>query len=123
MFACGSVVASLASAHSPQAVEHAPTVEQCQADAILWSTQAQDFYEADKDHNAQNSTVANLTAKELFARGMEMRDCLTTDSTRSKNYTATATTYIELFSERVNSFMRRHNLMDQFFAEDAAGER
>ena len=36
MFVCGAVVASLASAHPRQAVEHAPTVEQCRADRAYW---------------------------------------------------------------------------------------
>src|SRR6202041_742832 len=36
MFACGALVASLASARPRQAVEHAPTVEQCRADRAYW---------------------------------------------------------------------------------------
>ena len=36
LFACGAMAVSLASARPRQAVEHAPTVEQCRADRAYW---------------------------------------------------------------------------------------
>jgi len=106
-----------------QDVQHAPAVAQCQADAVLWQSQSRDYFRAYKNHDAKNTTIANLTAKELLARSIEMADCLTVDSDHYNDYSTVQSTYVELFGDRVNNFMKRHDLMEQFFKEDAAGLR
>jgi len=107
-----------------QEVQHAPTAAQCQADAALWNSQKTDFFITYKNtQDVRNTIIEKLTAKELFARSNEMFDCASVDSGRAKDYFATQDTYIELFLRRMNSFIQRHDLMDQFYQEDEAGAR
>ena len=122
-FATAILFAAIAATAHAQEVQHAPTVAQCQADAALWQSQSGDFFRAHKSHDAKNTAVASLTAKELLARSIEMADCLTVDSGHDEDYSMVQSTYFELFGDRMNNFMKRHNLMEQFFKEDEAGRR
>jgi hypothetical protein len=105
-------------------VEHAPTAAQCKADATLWSSQKSDFFLLyGRTRNVQNTVIERLTAKELLARSNEMADCATVDSDDARNYYELQSAYVELFLRRMNQFIERHNLMDQFYQEDEAGAR
>jgi predicted nucleic-acid-binding Zn-ribbon protein len=106
-----------------QEIQHAPTAAQCQADQRLWQSQAGEYFQAAKSHDVKNTVVVNLTAIELLARSMEMSDCYKVDSENFKMYSLTQCTYAQFFSERATTFMKRHDLMKQFFDEDAAGAR
>lgn len=51
------------------AQEHAPTVEQCRADAAVWS--------------AKNADISTPSDKELWARVREMNQCVEVDPVES----------------------------------------
>lgn len=106
-----------------QEIQHAPTVAQCQADQRLWQSQASEYFHTAKIPDVKNTVVLNLTAIELLARSMEMSDCYKVDSENVKMYSLTQCTYAQLFSERATNYLKRHDLMKQFFDEDAAGTR
>jgi hypothetical protein len=98
------------------AQEHAPTAEQCDADQRLWVSQLPD--------------VGNLAYKEVEAREAEMTSCgLTMNSNteqgflKAKSYESVSSRYRAEMGARLSSFLHRHNLVDQFFAEDTAGKR
>jgi hypothetical protein len=106
-----------------QDVRHAPTVAQCQADATLWKSQADEFFLAYGTRDTRNMFVMKLTAKELHARSGEMGDCAKVDVDRSSDYFSVASSYFELFAGRMNNFLTRHDLMGQFYQEDEGGAR
>jgi hypothetical protein len=97
------------------AQQHAPSREQCNADANLW----------DVTHE-QLSLVAS---SELFARSKEMSDCalayfVSNNERRLSRYDQLADVYtIELWGRMMSFFGRHPNLKQQFFNEDAAGLR
>jgi len=98
------------------AQEHAPALEQCDADLRLWSAQASD--------------VDKLPYKEVEAREREMFKCAqSVDSgtqqgfIKAKSYDSASSLYRGEMGGRLSSFLARHNLVDQFLAEDAQGKR
>ena len=114
MFACGALVASLASAHAPQAVEHAPTVEQCQADRAYWDSKLE------QDDRKGTSDVP-LTA--LFEWESEMDKCRVVDHPNRWQYYNVGAEALAEVSLRQRRFLVRRNLWQQFLDEDAAGKR
>lgn len=111
---------------SPFAQEHAPTVEQCRADAKLWHQPMH----ADSTHQV----VKKMAYPELAARAGEMYDCIQVDDARdikSVNasdeiiiaYYSLETIYAEQLASRYRGFIIRYNLNDQFLAEDDEGKR
>jgi hypothetical protein len=114
MFVCGAVVASLAFAHPRQAVEHAPTVEQCRADRAYWMS---------KIEQPDGRGTADVSYDTLTEWHKEMRKCEVVDPENSdKYYNAMGESYAEQLSRMID-FLNRHNLWQQFDAEDAAGKR
>jgi hypothetical protein len=112
-------------------VEYAPTPEQCRADVNSWEVPN---FNASYLNEEQFSIFAtrvmhdqSLTAKELDAREAELDQCLKTD----KSFlTADPTRYIQARkaysiaeSARMADYMKRHNLMTQFYDEDEQGKR
>jgi hypothetical protein len=98
------------------AQEHAPTLDQCNADERLWASQL--------------SNVDSLPYKEVEARENEMTNCATTMDTSTETGYRNASSYKSLGSNyrgqmgrRLQTFLIRHNLIDQFLAEDAEGKR
>jgi hypothetical protein len=96
------------------AQEHAPTVEQCRADAAVW---------ADADFTIP-------TMKELLSRSKEMSDCLKVDPLKESHEAGMK--YIEFsqrfsveYQNRTVHFLDRHDpaWYQKFLAEDAAGQR
>lgn len=106
-----------------QEVQHTPTVAECKSDVKLWELQAHEYFVANKSHDTKNTIVSSLSALELLARSLLMADCSSVDSDDYQMYLLAQTNYAGFFNARINNFMKRHNLMDQFFAEDAAGQR
>jgi hypothetical protein len=93
-----------------QTVEHAPTVEQCRADQALWYSQL--------------SHPKNILFKTLEGYRTEMGACSVVDSNDYfvKYFEVLALIDAEL-RDRLEHFMTRHNLVNQFAEEDAAGQR
>lgn len=94
-----------------QEVKHAPTVEQCRADQRLWLSKLEE------------PALANVGYYELNGWVMEMSDCETVDPDFSLRYLNTQSETQSEKLDRVADFLRRHNLWDQFIAEDAQGKR
>jgi hypothetical protein len=96
-------------------VEHAPTVAQCQADQRLW------LAKIEADANRDKTGLPNIYA--MRAWGLEMTQCKDVDpSNRFKYYNTEA----EISTDemlRLRHFLDRHDLMEKFIEEDAAGKR
>lgn len=96
--------------------EHAPGADQCDADLRLWVS--------------QESDVNKLPYKEVEAREREMFNCAQSTNgnaqqgfVKAKSYDSASSLYRAEMGDRLSSFLRRHNLTDQFLAEDAEGKR
>ena len=94
-----------------QEVQHAPTVEQCRADQKLWMSQLE-------HEGPLRSGVA-----ELFDRKDEMMKCETVDPKFHIYYYHIHSEISDEESLRLLDFLYRHNLSQQFMAEDVQGER
>lgn len=114
MFACGALVATLAYARPRQAVEHAPTVAQCQADQRLWMS---------KLEVPNGGGLLDIPYDTLMAWVHEMGDCEEVDPDWGDKYRNVAHETIARMAARFRDFVWRHNLYDQFIQEDAAGKR
>jgi len=96
-----------------QEVKHAPTVEQCRADQKLRLSRLEE---------PGGAGVAYVTYNELSGWSSEMLQCAEVDSRLESRY---ANTMGEINAEqllRVQRFLNRHNLFNQFIAEDAQGQ-
>jgi hypothetical protein len=118
MFVSVAAVASLASGHTRQAVEHAPTVEQCRADLKTWWEKAGKIQGLD-----------DITYDVLGSMSSEMTNCIFVDKA-NRSQAASAPDYYEVTVEldkqqaqRVSRFLTRHELWQKFSEEDAAGKR
>jgi len=112
-------------------VEHAPTPEQCRADANAWGVpRANSTYQNNEqiaEYAARIMRDPNVTARELDARNKELNLCVKTDkgilAPPTEWYTQASHAYALAEFGRMASFMQRHNLMSQFYAEDEQGKR
>jgi hypothetical protein len=96
------------------AQEHAPTVEQCRADAAVWS--------------AKDADIKTRSMKELWARCHEMNQCTKVDRPESDyffKYLSVCNETNQEYESRVIDFLNRHhaNWKEEFDAEDAVGKR
>ncbi|MFI5103193.1 MAG: hypothetical protein ACHP9V_07490 [Terriglobales bacterium] len=95
-----------------QQVRHAPTVEQCRADQRLWLAKVE-----------SETSVVSVSFNELHGWLSEMMECKIVDPPRIDQYYNVAA---EINSEqllRMQYFMDRHHLYNQFLSEDAQGKR
>jgi hypothetical protein len=104
------------SAQTPQVppVTHAPSAEQCYADARLWLSQLS------KDDSAK------LALAELDARGDEMWNCAASGAPSfdaTMNYSFMFSFYRMLAGQRLLHYILRHNEERQLLDEDAEGQR
>lgn len=95
------------------AQEHAPTVQQCQADQRLWFDQL----------SKESADVSRLSIQQLNTRSKEMTDCGTIDEDHLAAYDRTAAEFHFAIESRLTNFLTRHKLMAQFLNEDAVGKR
>jgi hypothetical protein len=114
MFMSGAMVASLASAYPPQAVEHAPTAEQCRADRAYWMSKMEQ-----PDGKGTNDVVFNT----LGGWQREMSKCQVVDPENYSQYRNAGSEAMAESASRTLAFIMRHNLVNQFLDEDAAGKR
>jgi hypothetical protein len=110
------VIAILILATAPafaQQIEHAPTVDQCQADQRLWLSRLENT----------NDKLNDVTTQTLLGWSKEMEACNVVDRANAFRY---LNTKAEIWAEkytRLADFVERHNLWDKFIEEDAAGQR
>ena len=103
-------------------LEHAPTPAQCRADAAAWDIPEHFIF----DHDAFSNMVtqhSNESARILDARRAELQLCEKTDKLHATRYSLGGAAYAVAEMIRVGDFMHRHNLMQQFYKEDDAGQR
>ena len=108
-------------------IEHAPTPDQCGADADAWGIPTPALLANTEQKFAifSNATArdTSLTAKMLDARMKELSQCMLTDKVNSMRYAEAGRAYAIAQLVRMASFMKRHNLAEQFHAEDEQGQR
>jgi len=108
-------------------IEHAPTPDQCRADADAWGipTAGGLFRNEEQFGKLMSSTAhdRNLTAKMIDARMRQLSQCMRTDNVQDTRYAEAAKAYTNAYMVRVMNFMNRHNLTEQFLAEDGQGQR
>jgi hypothetical protein len=94
-------------------VEHPPTVAHCQAHQRLWMSkvEASDY----TDYLPGWDTISQWAS--------EMEECQTADPNNHAAYYNLRAKILVLKSVRQQHFIVRHDLYDQFIAEDAAGKR
>jgi hypothetical protein len=109
--AVGCRFRSFNSLHAQQ-VQHAPTVEQCRADQRLWFSRLEDL-----------PAIKSVSYKELGNWLVEMGDC---EHVNPENQVSVLQhNKAEINAQRVmrlEHFLDRHHLYDQFLAEDAQGK-
>jgi hypothetical protein len=102
------------------AQQHAPTVDVCRADAAVWRGAL------------SKDALSRLSAQEVFNRNQEITQCILVDpppyptvkgEIMFETYLLLRSSYAEELANRYIAFIHRHNLSDQFLAEDAAGKR
>lgn len=98
-----------------QQTKHAPTVAQCRADESAWSLEVVEEHDASFTHLATNTT-----AKTLIDWRNEMNACESVDSARVHYYLQVNGLIDSELVTRLEGFLRRHNLKQQFLDEDAA---
>lgn len=91
-------------------LKYAPTVEQCRADQKLWLSKVEDNADA-------------VSWKYMDNWFHEMQECMTVDPENKPKYYNTQSEITSFQFVRLWHFLARHNLKDQFLAEDAQGER
>lgn len=109
--------------------QHAPTAEQCQADAKVWGNQSDenDYMKAEGEHInlgiPDESLINKLPVTQVAARMYEMGTCGDVDPGNQAQYTNVANFYLGVEAAREMSYLKRHALWQQFLAEDADGLR
>ena len=108
-------------------LEHAPTPEQCRADADAWGIPTPVLLVNTEEQFARFSSATtlerSLTANMLDARMKELSQCMRTDKVNSVRYAEANRAYGIAQLVRMANFMKRHNLTSQFLAEDEQGQR
>jgi hypothetical protein len=108
-------------------IEHAATPDQCKADSDAWGIPTPALLTNTEQKFAlfSNATArdTSLTANTLDARMKELSQCMRTDKLNSVRYAEANRAYAIAQLVRMASFMKRHNLTDQFHSEDEQGQR
>lgn len=108
-------------------IEHAPTPEQCRADADAWGIPTPALLvNTEQQFDMLTSATArdkSLSANMLEARVKELSQCIRTDRPFSTRYSEASRAYIIAQLGRMANFMKRHDLISQFLAEDEHGQR
>jgi hypothetical protein len=106
-----------------QEVKHPPTVEQCRADQKLWFSKITDDAKAEAAEGLREPVAASISFQKLNFISLEMHDCASVDPESKKEYYLTSGDAVGVANNRLVHFLYRHNLLNQFLAEDAQGKR
>ena len=108
--------------------QHAPTLEMCKADVAVWydDDTAADYNKQETKHITDGMPNTNeynkLRLSAILKRINEMSDCYKVAGFQ-KLYIQASNFYVSIMSNRMQSFIIRHHLWEQFKKEDAAGLR
>jgi len=125
----GFVIVFLVLASTVSTQEHAPNVDICRANQTAWgNAQAKLDYgtkeKQDVTQGLKNTTaVAELSYRQLLSRRDEILTCASIDAPNSDQYMKAFNFYAQVAGDRFENFIIRHNLMQRFLREDAAGLR
>ena len=97
-----------------QEVHYAPTVEQCRVDQQLLMS---------KLKPSKGMRTSNVSYKELDSWTQEILECLKVDRENEIRYYNTLREVSLVQINRLETFLSRHSLYDQFIAEDTQGCR
>ena len=100
---------AIATTTHAQEVKHAPTVEQCQADARLWMSKLEQPHE---------QGLADVSYSMLADWMHEMNDCESVDPDHSASYLEAGHATGFAMAIRQRNFIMRHQLWNQFLKED-----
>lgn len=106
-----------------QEVPHAPTVEQCRADRALWFSKISDDAKAEEAEGLRAPVAHSVSFQQLNFCILEMHDCARIDPESNDLYYKTSGDAGVTANDRLMNFLVRHNLLNQFLAEDAQGKR
>jgi|SRR5579863_4088243 len=111
----------IASSAVAQEMQHAPTLDACQADFNLWI--------ADINRAAHGGTnvVPKLSFKDLLDRVHYIDDCQDANPSLKKNCKDEGLVMTLIYEvemrNRLISFVKRHDFKEMFLAEDTSGKR
>ena len=103
-------------------MQHAPTVEQCRADQKLWFSRISDDAKAEEAEGLREPVAHSISFQQLTFLTLEMHDCARIDPEFKKEYYQTSGDAAVTADNRLVHFLYRHNLYQQFLAEDAQGK-
>lgn len=117
-----------------QEIEHAPTVEQCRADAALWDNQLDEYNQAARSliegggklEVPPNTDIGRLSFIQLNARIEEIVNCHAVDGKDAdlhRLYYRVTNGLSSARDARFKDFVFRHGYYKQFLAEDQKGLR
>ena len=110
--------------YSAESQEPKPALEQCRIDAEPFiKTMLANPKDLIAEFNAHRDYLKRFPLSEIGRRQTEMYDCTTVDPKNSEAYKTVALVLDAEITGRYLSFLLRHNLMNQFRAEDANGAR
>jgi hypothetical protein len=109
----GLLMLTLLTASVAGQIEHAPTVEQCQADQRLWFSKI--------ESHPIDGNLPDIRMLTQWSRGM--LDCEEVDPQHHWQYYNVQAEIGFLEAMRYEHFLDRHGMWDKFLAEDAAGKR
>ena len=105
-----------------QEVKHTLTVEQCRADQKLWFSKISDDAKAEEAEGLRVPVAHSISFQQLTFSTLEMHDCARIDPELKKEYYQTSGDAAIMGDNRLVHFLHRHNLYQQFLAEDAQGK-
>ncbi len=112
-----------------QIAVHVAPLEQCRADADVWSIPnpkppaAWHSPEDEFNNFKSKMDVRAVPSRVLNTRNDELMQCVNTDRLYSSRYAVASLVYKLAMFERMGNFMGRHNLVSQFYQEDDQGKR
>ena len=119
---------SLGAVQTDTPVQHAPTLQACEADFNLWSSQIKGFPTSTTEQDQEGTKL--LTVTQIVSRLSYLDDCSRAYPVLSKNRPGELSAlfsleliYVQEIQKRQLDFLSRHGLTEKFYAEDDAGMR
>jgi hypothetical protein len=103
--------------------EHSPALEQCRLDFDTYKKLGNFAHPTEAEFTAQRDYLRRFPLSEINRRIVEMESCMDVDQTHRQDYTDASLLLEGAQRNRYMNFLVRHNLWDQFVAEDAQGKR
>jgi hypothetical protein len=111
-----------------QEMKHAPTLQSCEADLNLWSSQIPGYPTSTSEQDQEGTK--SLTVHEMTDRLSYLNDCSLAypafNKTRPGEMSALFSlswVYVQEMHRRYLHFLDRHSLSAKFYEEDEAGKR